>query len=283
MRSDGGFRDEGQSAFALEAIALDTEGVHEIKPAFEAADSRGHQGACGRQGDWAAATSAAFAFFAALIARRLAGVKQSPGCGHAMAGGLGGHEVGGVLWCFSRAVLGEYGRPYIHGLEALGLAPDEVMIAETGNTGETLWALEEGMRSRAPVLVGGIVDEIGLTPARRLALGAKRHGVPCLILSDARSPPVAAAASRWRVGAAPGGCNELEGGCQARGGRRTKLRLLGARRFAVALERYRRAPMMADGEVHLLEWRDEAVCFDLVSEVPDRSVRERSVREGASG
>ena len=263
------------SHFSPEAIELETGGVHEIKPAFEATEDEVPGGIV--RGDWAAAANGAFGFFTALIARRIAGyveaAKTSGGMAVASgASGLASGERMRVLWCFSRAARAEYGLPYIHGLEAIGLKRDEVVIAETANEAETLWALEEGIRSGASALVAGVVDDIPLTPARRLALAAEARGVPCLVLTDARAPPAAATATRWRVGAAASGCNELE--MTRRNGR--PLRLPGPRRFAVALERCRREPGMVGSPMHLLEWRHEAVCFDLVAAVPHRSAAARA-------
>jgi protein ImuA len=257
------------SHFSPGAIELETGGLHEIKPAFEATEDEGPGGIV--RGDWAAATNGAFGFFTALIARRIAGYVEAAKASGAMAvasgaSGLAGGERMRILWCFSRAARAEYGLPYIHGLEAIGLKWDEVVIAETANEAETLWALEEGIRSGAPALVAGVVDDIPLTPARRLALAAEARGVPCLVLTDARAPPAAATATRWRVGAAASGCSELE--MTRRNGE--PLRLPGPRRFAVALERCRREPGMVGSLMHLLEWRHEAVCFDLVAAVPHR-------------
>ena len=266
----------------LEAIELETNGMHEIKPAWEAGGGEIRDE--GVHWDWAAASNGAFGFFAALIARRIAGYKEAVKASGGMAASSGG---GGfvegkrarVLWCFSRAVRAEYGLPYIHGLEAIGLQRDEVVIAETVNAAETLWALEEGIRSGAPALVAGVVDDIPSTPARRLALAAERHGVPCLVLTDARAPPAAATATRWRAGAAASGFNELE--TTGRGGR--AIASPGPRRFAVALERCRREPRMVGSPMHLLEWRHEAVCFDLVAALPHRPLAARAARVSAQG
>lgn len=281
----------GGFIFSPAEIELDQSGVHEIKPAFEGMGDTvsGHQSLSGwGMDDWAAAANGALGFFVCLIARRLAGFRadQKDALGTASQGcvdGLGSAGRTPLLWCSSRAIRGEYGLPYIHGLEALGVRPSDLMIVETANTAETLWVLEEGMRSRAPVLVAGILDDIGLTPARRLALAAERYGVPCLVLSDARSPPAAATASRWRVGSSSSGDNELEIARQARNPRGQALRLPGAHRFCVALERYRPAPVMAGRDMHLVEWRHEAVCFDLVSAVSDRPFAASAGQAGAPG
>jgi hypothetical protein len=238
--------------------------------------------------DWAAAVNGAFGFFTGLIARRITGFRAhrdgafgAPSQGR--AGGGGAQGAAPLLWCFSRGLRHEYGVPYLYGFEALGLCASDLMIIETANTGETLWALEEGIRSGVPMLVAGVLDDIELTPARRLALAAARHGVPCLVLSDARSPPSAATASRWRVGAAPSGPNELEEMCRFRRPDGRGLRLPGPRRFSVALERYRAAPAVAGEDMHLVEWRNEAVCFDLVAAVSDRPVTASARRAGRGG
>jgi hypothetical protein len=282
MSRGGGL--EMQSALA--DLALDEGGVHEIKPAFgldgaprSAWESEVDQ-SDGFTGDWAAGWAAALAFATALMARRVEGLRL------AAHGERGSGEPGsaGLLWCFSRSRCAEHGLPYVHGLEAFGLSPGQVMIAEAGNEAEVLWALEEGLRSGAPTLVAGFVDDLALTPARRLALAAQKHGVPCLILTDPRAPPAAATASRWRVGPAPSGPHPLAAGQQGEGRKRGRVPSLpGPRRFALTLERYRQAPIRAGSRIHFVEWRHEAVCFDLVAAVSDRPAAARQAGTGAVG
>jgi protein ImuA len=104
-----------------------------------------------------------------------------------------------------------HGRLHGHGLNALGLDPGRLILVETAHRKETLWALEEGLRSAAPAAVVGAIDTLDLKTSQRLHLTATEAGVPLFLLRPA--PPSlpspacgggwgggSAAATRWRVG-----------------------------------------------------------------------------------
>ena len=163
----------GSSRESMARLALDVAGVHEIKPAG-LVDSYSDNGS---PGDWASAWAAARSLALAMIARRRQIIR------------------GPVLWCMSRRAGTEHGRLYSHGLGQFGLTPADVLLVETGNPQETLWVLEEGLKSQSLALVVGLIDDVALTPARRLALAAQKHHTPCLLLTHPRMPPVAATAN----------------------------------------------------------------------------------------
>jgi hypothetical protein len=107
-----------------------------------------------------------------------------------------------------------HGRLHGHGLNALGLDPGRLILVETTHRKETLWAMEEAVRSAAPAAVAGIIDTLDLKLSQRLHLAATDAGVPLFLLRPAPpSPPSpasgggwgggSAAATRWRIGAAP--------------------------------------------------------------------------------
>jgi protein ImuA len=129
------------------------------------------------------ATPAAFGFLAALLAR-LSGTYPLflvlPTCG-----------------------LRDYGRPHSHGLNALGLDPSRLILAETAHRKDTLWAMEEALRSRAPAAVAGIIDQLDLKTSQKLHLAATDCGLPLFLLRPAKILEASAAATRWRVGPAP--------------------------------------------------------------------------------
>jgi protein ImuA len=95
-----------------------------------------------------------------------------------------------------------HGRLYGHGLRALGLAPERLILVETAHRKNTLWAIEEALRSGAPAAVAGIVDKLDLKLSQRLHLAAVDCGLPLLLLRPAHDLEASAAATRWRVGAA---------------------------------------------------------------------------------
>lgn len=223
---------------------LEIGGMHEVKPAA------GEQGA-----SWAAAWAAALVFSLALGSRRCmpdSSRAQSP-----------------ILCCQPAAMANEIGRLYGPGLRSLGLAPDRLILVETWNAADTLWAMEEGLKSGSLALVLGVLDSVALTPARRLALAAAAHRSPCLLLTHPRAETTAATATRWRVGPLPGAPHAFDRHAP------------GAPRFAVELERCRAQPLSAEAASFSLEWCDEALCFRLAPGVADRADAARRAGRGA--
>jgi protein ImuA len=107
-----------------------------------------------------------------------------------------------------------HGRLHGHGLNALGLDPARLILVETAHRKETLWAMEEAVRSAAPAAVVGVIDTLDLKLSQRLHLAATDAGLPLFLLRPA--PPTlpspasgggwgggSAAATRWRIGTAP--------------------------------------------------------------------------------
>jgi len=95
-----------------------------------------------------------------------------------------------------------YGRLSGHGLSALGLDPTRTILVETAHRTQTLWAMEEALRSGAPAAVAGIVDKLDLKLSQRLHLAAVDCGLPLLLIRPASSLESSAAATRWRIGTA---------------------------------------------------------------------------------
>ena len=106
-----------------------------------------------------------------------------------------------------------HGRLHSHGLNALGLDPARLILVETAHRKETLWAMEEAVRSAAPAAVVGVIDTLDLELSQRLHLAATDAGLPLFLLRPA--PPTlpspasgggwgggSAAATRWRIGTA---------------------------------------------------------------------------------
>ena len=95
-----------------------------------------------------------------------------------------------------------HGRLHGHGLNALGLDPDRLILVETAHRKETLWALEEAVRSAAPAAVVGVIDTLDLKLSQRLHLAATDAGLPVFLLRPAATLESSAAATRWRIGTA---------------------------------------------------------------------------------
>jgi protein ImuA len=95
-----------------------------------------------------------------------------------------------------------HGRLHGHGLNALGLDPARLILVETAHRKETLWAMEEAVRSAAPAAVVGVIDTLDLKLSQRLHLAATEAGLPVFLLRPAPTLESSAAATRWRIGPA---------------------------------------------------------------------------------
>jgi protein ImuA len=112
---------------------------------------------------------------------------------------------GSVLWCAASDDL------YAPGLAAYGLAPERLILARCRSDEEILWAMEEGLRSGALAAVLGEIAVLPPTAGRRLQLACETGGVTAFALRRWREGGLAArqrampsaAATRWRVAAAP--------------------------------------------------------------------------------
>jgi protein ImuA len=155
----------------------------------------------------------------------------------------------------SRRALADLGRPYGRGLGQAGLDPGRLVLVETRTDKEALWALEEVLGSDAhpSVVAGAIVAPLGLTESRRLNLAAARHGTPLLVLGAPGQTGTSAAATRWRIAAAPAG--------------RDRFGALAQPRWRIALERCRHG---RPGE-WLIEWDHAAYRFRLAASLADRA------------
>jgi protein ImuA len=92
-----------------------------------------------------------------------------------------------------------HGRPYGHGLNGFGLDPARVILVETADDKEALWAMEEALRSGAPSAVAGIIGKLDFQASQRLHLAAGESGRLLLLLRPGGATSVAV--TRWRVAA----------------------------------------------------------------------------------
>lgn len=221
---------------------LDPSALHEVKAAPQSAGVQA--------GDWAAALG----FALRLAARRVDGLKASSSAAVSAR----------VLWCWPTLFARELGAPYGPGLAALGFEPSTWLFTETARASDALWAMEEGLRSQSLELVIGVMDEVELTPARRLSLAAAECATPCLLITDPRLSPSASTATRWRVGARASAAHPLD------------ISAPGAPRYAVALERCRHRPLTYESHPVVMEWSDETHRFRVAAAMADRADAPRS-------
>jgi protein ImuA len=106
------------------------------------------------------------------------------------------------VFAMSGKAFARHGRPYGHGVNGFGLDPGRLILVETQDETQTLWAVEETLRSGAPAAVAGMVDMLDLKTSQRLHFAARESGLPLLLIRPAQTLETSVAATRWRVGSA---------------------------------------------------------------------------------
>ncbi|MGH6671958.1 MAG: ImuA family protein [Xanthobacteraceae bacterium] len=157
---------------------------------------------------------------------------------------------------------GPYGRLHGHGLRALGLDPARLVLVETAHRKDTLWAIEEAVRSGAPAAVAGVIDKLNLKTSQRLQFAATEAGLPIFLMRPSQNLESSAAATRWRVGTAEAA--------------RDRFGLIARPRWHLQLERARNG---RPGE-WVVEYDHVAHRFSLAAGLAD-SARARGTGEGA--
>ncbi len=108
-----------------------------------------------------------------------------------------------VVWIRQRMLDQEFGRPYGHGIAALGLDPARLVLVRVRDAEAALKATHDAARCGA---VGVVIAEIwgapkvlDLTASRRLSLAAAESGVTVIATRTGAEPSASAAQSRWQV------------------------------------------------------------------------------------
>ena len=161
--------------------------------------------------------------------------------------------------------LRDHGCLHGHGLRVLGLDPSRVVLVETARRKDTLWALEEALRSRTPAAVAGAVDKLDLKSSQRLHLAAADGGLPLFLMRPSLTLESSAAATRWRIGTAEAA--------------RDRFGLFARARWRLALERCRNG---RPGE-WVVEYDHVAHRFSLVAALAGPALPRRAVEAGKSG
>ncbi|MEX0300060.1 MAG: ImuA family protein [Kordiimonas sp.] len=81
-----------------------------------------------------------------------------------------------TLWITTYRMIQEHGMPYGPGLLAHSLDPNKIIIVRCKDEQQALWAIEEGLKSKALSTVVGELTQIDLTSSRRLSLVCREHG-----------------------------------------------------------------------------------------------------------
>jgi len=155
----------------------------------------------------------------------------------------------------------EGGALYGPGLIAHGLPLSRLVLVSVPDAVSLIWAMEEALKSGAPAVVAaeiGSLKRYGLASSRRLALAARKGGVPALLVlagAGGRADGLSTAAeTRFEIAAAP----------SARGPAAAGRDLPGPFACMARLVKARRAPA-GDGlrdRAARLEWRCEEKTFD---------------------
>jgi protein ImuA len=167
---------------------------------------------------------------------------------------------GPAVFVASRRILSEFGAPYGHGLRQLGLDVGRLILVEAKTDREALWAIEETLRAQAAagMVAGALERSLDLTVSRRLNLAARAHATPLVLLRAGATTVTSAAATRWRVAAAPA--------------RRDRYGAFAEARWRVVLERCRNG---RPGQ-WLIEWNHVAHRFRLAEGLADRTPAARA-------
>ncbi|MBX7248760.1 MAG: hypothetical protein K1X35_06845 [Caulobacteraceae bacterium] len=147
------------------------------------------------------------------------------------------------------AWLAERGRLMARGALRFGVSPERLLVVRPRTETETLWALEEVLRSGAADLVLGAVEGASLTQTRRLDMVARETGATAALVRLKPGEPLSAARRRWRIGPLPSALDPWDG------------RAPGRPRWRVELVRRRDGPPGCWD----LEWNDETCRLDLVA------------------
>jgi protein ImuA len=135
-----------------------------------------------------------------------------------------------VIWVQQDYAALEAGVLNGEGCALFGLDPSRLVLVRTASVRDTLFAMEEALKTRAVAAVAGELAEDGkaadLTATRRLSLAAQKGGGLGLFLRHRPSPSPSAAVTRWRIAAAAGPRDGFGG--------------LGRTAFAVSLTKNRR-------------------------------------------
>jgi protein ImuA len=161
-----------------------------------------------------------------------------------------------VVMVAPTAWLREQGRWFRDGLKIAGLADDRLLFVETARDVQTLWALEECLKSDAVAGAVAAVDAVSLLASRRLDMVARQAKATCLLLRTQPAKDISAARRRWSIAPAPSAPHPYDEEAP------------GAARIAVRLTRSRGEP---PGD-WILEWDDETHRFRLASGLADHGL-----------
>lgn len=120
-----------------------------------------------------------------------------------------------IVWVQQDYAALEAGTLSGEGCALFGLDPRQLVSIRTASAKDTLFAMEEALKTKGVGAVAGEVAEEGktadLTATRRLSLAAEKGGALALLFRHRLNPEPSAAATRWRIAATPGAPDRFGG------------------------------------------------------------------------
>ena len=191
-----------------------------------------------------------------------------------------------MLWVQTPLEAREIGQPYGPGLAAAGLDPAALVLVAPRTSADALWAVEEGLRGGADLVLACLdtarARTVGrsashphqpdMTAQRRLRLAAAAGAAPCIVVSGPAAAGLAAAHTRWSVARTPSRCPSHWHESVAVGRDRREA-APGPPCLRIGLERCRQPGATAGQENArvTVEWCDETHRFRVPAALADRA------------
>jgi protein ImuA len=176
----------------------------------------------------------------------------------------------GLCFCSAAEDTQEHGALYGHGLAALGIQPERMLMITAAKEKDLLWTLEEAVSSGA---FGAVVGSLGakerlygFATSRRLKLRAATSRIPLFLLRHRSNGGATAAQGRWTISSLPSRSE----------GEHSGYTLLGPPRLRLTLERMGGLPPQS-WEMGFNGTSD----FDMAALLEDRPARKAGRRQAA--
>ncbi|MEM7005229.1 MAG: hypothetical protein AAF498_05065 [Pseudomonadota bacterium] len=170
--------------------------------------------------------------------------------------------LGPILWVSQWGLSREHGTLQQRQVEAFHGRTQPCLFVRPRRLFDTLWTIEEAIRSSAVACVIADIAEADFTATRRLALASSRHGVPAILLMPHTREGATAATARWRISSTPSAVNRLDP------------RAPGQIRWQATLERSRNVPELA-GHTFDLDYNHETLSLNLAPRMAARPTAPR--------
>jgi protein ImuA len=201
-----------------------------------------------------------------VVAARPAARTAASGFAFALAARFAGASAktrAAIVWIVEAKAARETGALYGPGLALLGLDPSRLVLVETRDAQESLWAMEEALKCRSPAAVigeiWGLAKIYDLAASRRLLLAARKSATPGLLVAAGLAGEAehlsSGAGTRFEIGTSASPHLASAGG---------RLPMPGKTVWAVRLVKARAGPQgfgFDRDKVHPLTWDPQKACF----------------------